>query len=425
MRFPFHRWKNWHGMKGSVTSHTTLSSSSRIWAQFCAWPHPCGLRKMREGISLLTHLPSLSKGGLKRLPLTMLCRKLKGAETGALIPPWPHELYTWEATPPCSWLLIRRLYLEGRSGSGPCCHSIRAHPSQWGRSAGPPATRGLLLLCSVWAPRSQVRSPTHRPNRWAPESPETMAHSTPSKSSNRRLLRWMSSRSPSAPASWFSEMWADSALSTALAWPRTWRDPGQDPDLPTGSFHGCFPAQLGLTHCAFTMLHAAETVGKRQSWVIIQCQGLCWALFTCFTNRWCLQMKKQNLVPSEGGARSQDGSRGQLVSPRLWRQLLRTGLPPGPGHASAASLLSEVISASLLPSLPSFLSLFLFLFHSLFLLSTSLSSFLSSSLPLPPILFFNALSWPFYRLLDVRACIYRRLCPALLVGNCVLIPLFS
>lgn len=99
-------------------------------------------------------------------------------------------------------------------------------------------------------------------------------------------------------------------------------------------------------------------------------------------------MKKQNLVPSEGGARSQDGSRGQLVSPRLWRQLLRTGLPPGPGHASAASLLSEVISASFLPSLPSFLSLFLFLFHSLFLLSTSLSSFLSSSLPLPPILFF-------------------------------------
>ena len=159
MRFPFHRWKNWHGMKGSVTSHTTLSSSSRIWAQFCAWPHPCGLRKMREGINLLTHLPSLSKGGLKRLPLTMLCRKLKGAETGALIPPWPHELYTWEATPPCSWLLIRRLYLEGRSGSGPCCHSIRAHPSQWGRSAGPPATRGLLLLCSVWAPGPRWGAP--------------------------------------------------------------------------------------------------------------------------------------------------------------------------------------------------------------------------------------------------------------------------
>lgn len=36
-------------------------------------PHPCGLRQGREGTVFLTHLPSLSKGGLKRLPLAIFC----------------------------------------------------------------------------------------------------------------------------------------------------------------------------------------------------------------------------------------------------------------------------------------------------------------------------------------------------------------
>ena len=286
-------------MKGFVRRHTMGRSSSRIWAQFCAWSHPCGLRKAREGITLLTHLPSLSKGGLKRLPLTILCGKLKGAETGALIPPWPHELCAWEATPPCSWPLIRRLYLEGKSGSGPCCHSIRAHPSQWGRSVGPPATRGLLLLRRVWVPGPQVRNPKHRPNRWGtrwswdsgPLHTLQILEQTTS-----ALNVFMVTICPSLLV--FREMrWLCLVHSHGMT-------PGQDPGLPTGSFHSCFPAQLGLTHCALTMLHATKTVRKRQSWVIIQCQVLRWALFTCFMNCWCLQMRKQGLVPSGGGTRS-------------------------------------------------------------------------------------------------------------------------
>lgn len=96
------------------------------------------------------------------------------------------------------------------------------------------------------------------------------------------------------------------------------------------------------------------------------------------------------MYPVEGapGHRTSPGlvslSQGQLVAPRLWRQLLRASLPPGPGHARAASLLSEVISEAL----PFSLSLCFSFSLPSFLLSPFLSSFLSSFLPLPSILLF-------------------------------------